>query len=146
MKPNFGSNNPTVMDESFTRSVARQSSRARALSSLFQATSSVMRQPVLRSSWEGPMSDEGGEKTPGSTPPGSASSSPIGGRRHHKDERYLMPPPHLPAHRRRRGDRSTSSSRESLNSQSTSAIDKENNNQTVFRSESDPSLAKKTFI
>jgi len=149
LRPNFGSSSAS-MDDSFSRSLStRQSNRARALSSLFQATSSVMRQPVLRSSWEGGVNREGGERTPGSTPPGSASASPIPSRRHQREDRCLMPPPHLAAHRRRRGDRSTSSSRESLNSQtqSTSAMGKENNNnQTVPRSESDPALARKTFV
>lgn len=105
------------MDESLTRSLpGRQSSRAR-ISSMIQATSSVIRQPVqavLRSSWEG---DEKRDRTPGSTPPGSLSSSPAPGRKSFKDETHLMPPPQQPAHRRRRvGDRSRSSSRESLTS------------------------------
>ncbi|XP_076449670.1 ankyrin repeat domain-containing protein SOWAHC-like [Babylonia areolata] len=157
-------------DSMFLRlGTARQSNRARAISSLIQATSSVMRrQPLLRASWEGPHSDDGSGggggdgRTPGSTPPGSGPTSPITGRRCYKDEKSLMPPPHIPSHqRRRRGEHSRSSSRESLHSQSrsTGSMDKENNNknnnnnntnianrESVPRSESDPTLSQKTFV
>ncbi|KAL8570104.1 hypothetical protein ACOMHN_033783 [Nucella lapillus] len=147
--PDFGS--AQSLDDSFTRlGSARQSNRARAISSLIQASSSVMRQPMLRSSWEGPISDEG-DKTPGSTSPGSGPTSPMSGRKY-KDEKHLMPPP-LPSHWRRRADHSRSSSRESLNTQSRSTefIDKENNNNNnnthmVPRSESDPALTQKSFV
>ncbi|KAK7505250.1 hypothetical protein BaRGS_00003412 [Batillaria attramentaria] len=137
------------LDDSFTRAIPyRQSNRARAISSLIQASSSsVMRQPALRSSWEGVVSDDGGDsrRTPGSTPPGSNPTSPALSRRM-KGDKDLMPPPHVPSSRHRRPDRSASSSRESLNSQSASSMNKEGVGLTVPRSESDPALAKKTFI
>nr|KAG5712613.1 hypothetical protein BaRGS_029668 [Batillaria attramentaria] len=50
-----------------------------------------------------------------------------------KGDKDLMPPPHVPSSRHRRPDRSASSSRESLNSQSASSMNKEGVGLTVPR-------------
>ncbi|XP_012935045.1 uncharacterized protein LOC106011114 [Aplysia californica] len=131
------------LDDSFIRSASmRMSNRARTMSSLLQVTSAVARQPLLRSSWTGSsedVSEDGRRTTP--TPPGSGNPSPMSARRKHSKDVDLMPPPTnaMLGRRPRYSDRSKSSSRESLTSSKSSL--KNDENQNMMRSESEPNFA-----
>ncbi|XP_071091532.1 ankyrin repeat domain-containing protein SOWAHC-like [Haliotis cracherodii] len=143
LQSNLGSGRS--LDDSFMRTMSfRKSHRARAISSLLQATSSITRTQTFRSSWDGSSENLRGEKsTPDSSPPGSNTSSPSSSRKgsFSKPDRDMMPPPSAPT-RRKRMPASGSGDNLSLGSPSEKSLG--------TRSESDPSLtthsAKMTFI
>ncbi|XP_046585194.1 ankyrin repeat domain-containing protein SOWAHC-like [Haliotis rubra] len=134
------------LDDSFMRTMSfRKSHRTRAISSLLQATSSIVRTQTFRSSWDGSSENLRGEEksTPDSTPPSSTTSSPSSSRKgsFSKQDRDMMPPPSAPT-RRKKMPASGSGDNLSMESPSEKSLGS--------RSESDPSLtthsAKTTFI
>ncbi|XP_067651053.1 ankyrin repeat domain-containing protein SOWAHC-like [Haliotis asinina] len=134
------------LDDSFMRTMSfRKSHRTRAISSILQATSSIVRTQTFRSSWDGSCENLRGEEksTPDSTPPSSTTSSPSSPRKgaFSKQDRDMMPPPSAPT-RRKKLQVSGSGDNLSMESPSEKSLGS--------RSESDPSLtthsAKTTFI
>ncbi|XP_041375245.1 ankyrin repeat domain-containing protein SOWAHC-like [Gigantopelta aegis] len=142
MTSNVGSGRS--LDDSFLRSTSmRKSNRARAISSMLQASSShYIRQPVF--SWSGG-STEDLRKTPDSTPPGSRGNSPATRKLasqsfSHHDQKMMPPPPHAPARRKKGFSSSSQETLDTLNEFDTGC--------TMSKSGSDPSLVakKQTFI
>ncbi|KAL5020899.1 hypothetical protein ScPMuIL_000054 [Solemya velum] len=130
----LGSNLTKSMDDSFMRTSSfRKSNRARAISSLIQASPSVMRQSMFRTDW-GSAEHIGEERLepPNSAPPQSCNTFSQDGSKTGVFEKnsQLMPPPTAPIRKSRKG--ANSSSKESLDG---------NSRGSVPRSESEPVLA-----
>ncbi|CAG5133231.1 unnamed protein product, partial [Candidula unifasciata] len=133
--------NVKILDDSFIRSASmRMSDRAKAMSTLLQFKSSVARQPILRSSWNGTSDEMYSDKDRSlKTPPSSASSSPGPARKKSSYDAYLMPPPSDTGMRRtHQPSKKKSSSRDVSPSSSSDSLN-------MVRSGSDPGLLEKTL-